>query len=276
MTEEQTKRCLSKTFLCTDCHHQFTKLVNFTVTETECPKCNKISHENNINFTSSDEKLRKHILSMVTPFSVSPFCESVTRSHHDFSEILEHNLISTPTEEFFYDNYASNFISNFIQPMSRVVFVQSQQGNENTSPPLSKKQMKKIRKLILKELHCKKNNDKVELPNCFLCLKDIPLGTTAALLRCGHLFHEDCIDKWLDKHSVCSICNYETIPQKNHKSSIDVAIETEKDEDIPILPEKKTEKKNEEKDNSKDNLAKETEEKNSNINMLGETNGNLI
>lgn len=146
--------------------------------------------------------------------------------------------------------------------MSRIVYVQLQKNNfqNEKSPPLTLKQIKQIKKFKLKEFHCKKlDNDKLENPNCLFCLKDIILNENTYLLRCGHLFHQDCINNWITKHSICPFCKFDIIGKSIHKSSIDIINERDNQEDSNV---KKNLKKNE---NSVD-----FEIQNNNINILGE------
>ena len=90
--------------------------------------------------------------------------------------------------------------------MARIVFIQSQKDRGDESPPLNKKYHHKLRQLKINPNFCKqisecqnstKDKDEkcfsYEHPNCFLCLKDISIGEDAILLRCGHLFHKNCI-----------------------------------------------------------------------------------
>ncbi|KAI4381018.1 hypothetical protein MLD38_007136 [Melastoma candidum] len=43
---------------------------------------------------------------------------------------------------------------------------------------------------------------------CAVCLEDLfcDFGNQVALPGCGHLFHRDCINKWLDCSSSCPMC----------------------------------------------------------------------
>ena len=44
-------------------------------------------------------------------------------------------------------------------------------------------------------------------PNCVICTEDI--RDTAVKLNCTHLFHKDCIDRWINIHEVCPVCRAE-------------------------------------------------------------------
>jgi hypothetical protein len=41
---------------------------------------------------------------------------------------------------------------------------------------------------------------------CCVCLADVEAGEDARALKCGHLFHPDCIDPWLVDKKTCPMC----------------------------------------------------------------------
>ena len=49
-----------------------------------------------------------------------------------------------------------------------------------------------------------KNNQYKE---CVICLDEIKNKDKVILTNCFHLYHEDCIQLWFDKHKLCPICN---------------------------------------------------------------------
>ncbi len=38
---------------------------------------------------------------------------------------------------------------------------------------------------------------------------DINEGQKTILLPCGHMFHDECITKWLNVHNTCPLCRFE-------------------------------------------------------------------
>ncbi len=41
---------------------------------------------------------------------------------------------------------------------------------------------------------------------CIICLEDLNNAKEGVLLSCSHLFHKDCIQKWLDRNPTCPTC----------------------------------------------------------------------
>merc|ERR1719401_294289 len=41
---------------------------------------------------------------------------------------------------------------------------------------------------------------------CQVCLEDFVAGVSVRWFPCGHCFHRECADKWLEKHSTCPVC----------------------------------------------------------------------
>ncbi|CAN4105029.1 unnamed protein product [Withania somnifera] len=59
----------------------------------------------------------------------------------------------------------------------------------------------------------KKNNYQNNLIECTVCLNVFEDGEMARTLpNCKHIFHVECIDKWLGSHSTCPICRTEAEP----------------------------------------------------------------
>lgn len=47
--------------------------------------------------------------------------------------------------------------------------------------------------------------DREALPDCF-CLQDVQVGQILRQLRCGHRFHQCCVDPWLHQNPTCPLC----------------------------------------------------------------------
>lgn len=54
------------------------------------------------------------------------------------------------------------------------------------------------------------NNDiEEENDECTICFDKMSVGDAAMRIPCGHLFHEDCVRKWLESSNMCPVCRYE-------------------------------------------------------------------
>ena len=156
---------------------------------------------------------------MFIPFSRSPFAGSVRRSPFNFgvfSSPFSDDFFDTSLEDFFLDNFASNFTSNFFNPMSRIVFMQSMNNNNQNvhagNPPASKKTLDKLKRFKMSKEYCKKDEKdetKLEYPTCSICLMEVTEGQDTILVPCGHMFHDECIVKWLELHNSCPVCRFE-------------------------------------------------------------------
>ena len=254
---DNTKRLISKNFYCNKCKESFKKLQNITIDNAICPKCNYNNCKENKNLNLFSKKLLK-----IKPFSISPFSKSIQRTNFDFNQILNGQNIIVEINDFFIDNYSSNFISNFYNPMTRIVYSQLMKNsflNEKSSP-LNSKQIKLIKKFNLKDFYCKKLNDgNFENPNCLFCLQDILLNQKTFLLRCGHLFHKECFIQNISKHSICPFCKFDIL---NNHSKINIDIKNDKENINDTNNKLKLSK-------SKDNLINEVKKSHLNINILG-------
>lgn len=257
----------------------------FTLKEEDEDKKIKVNKDNNINNDKNNFKFlnKKKLLENIQPFSVSPFANSVHRHNFDISDILDDGILTTVTENFFLDNYSSNFISNFDNPFGRMIFIQMQIENNSkvkNEQPMTPNEIRQIQKFEMSKKYCKLNeNDKndYELPNCIFCLKDILIETNCFLLRCGHLLHDKCFYNWAKEHKICPVCKYSIIRKGFvRKSSIDIIIdETIKQEEqieksisTNIDNNDKVEKKHLE--NNSIDIIKLIDNENSNINIIGE------
>ena len=53
----------------------------------------------------------------------------------------------------------------------------------------------------------KKKNDVEEIPTCSICLSEFEENDAIKTLRCGHMFHTECIDPWLiNSRALCPVC----------------------------------------------------------------------
>ena len=50
--------------------------------------------------------------------------------------------------------------------------------------------------------------------DCAVCLEAFEAGDRCRLLpRCGHSFHAQCVDPWLEKSRCCPVCRADVVPR---------------------------------------------------------------
>ncbi|KAM5567216.1 E3 ubiquitin-protein ligase MPSR1-like [Rosa sericea] len=65
---------------------------------------------------------------------------------------------------------------------------------------------------------------------CPICLDQFEVGGEAKEMPCSHLFHGDCVEKWLKVHGTCPVCRFtmpadeEEEPEKKNEPAISVSI----------------------------------------------------
>jgi len=50
-------------------------------------------------------------------------------------------------------------------------------------------------------------NSSTNLKECIICLDRMCENEKLTLLMCSHIYHKKCIDIWLEKKSICPICD---------------------------------------------------------------------
>ncbi|CAN6272112.1 unnamed protein product [Urochloa humidicola] len=49
---------------------------------------------------------------------------------------------------------------------------------------------------------------------CAVCLEDVRRGEAVRRMpACGHVFHKECVDMWLESHVTCPLCRRELLPR---------------------------------------------------------------
>ena len=61
---------------------------------------------------------------------------------------------------------------------------------------------KKIKKRKIKE-------DELILSECSICLENYNKGDKISILSCGHYYHSECLNRWIEKKEECPLCRIE-------------------------------------------------------------------
>lgn len=156
---------------------------------------------------------RVYNMNFYIPFNISPFRGSVNRLPLDgfFFDNFFDTLFFMPAVDVFTDNFSSNFNSNFMDPLTRIIFVQSMQNQPTGTPPTSREAISRLKRFKMTEEYCKKDpkDNTIEYPTCSVCLTEISKDAETVLIPCGHMYHNQCILKWLEMHSTCPVCRYQ-------------------------------------------------------------------
>ena len=135
-------------------------------------------------------------------------------------------------------------------------------------PQKPKPKLKKLK--MCKDLYTKNDAGKLEKPTCCICLIPMKIGEDIVLLKCQHLFHFKCLEKWVETKEVCPFCRgkieFGNIIKKQAKKE-DKKIILKEDKKIEENKNKKTEVKpiiNKDKNNiyNKDSLFNKNKLKN--------------
>ena len=88
-----------------------------------------------------------------------------------------------------------------------------------------KKRINKLHMILkedLKPIEFQEKQDKLD-NNCTICLNEFVKGDLISITKCNHVFHHNCIKKWLTKNIVepkCPNCNAHIIDQNNQDQNI--------------------------------------------------------
>ena len=74
---------------------------------------------------------------------------------------------------------------------------------------LFKEDVKEIMRYIpVSEVKEKNQENGIEF-KCMICLDDINIGEKESTLPCLHIFHPDCLEKWIERKRLCPVCKYD-------------------------------------------------------------------
>ncbi|CAK8537834.1 unnamed protein product [Lathyrus sativus] len=74
---------------------------------------------------------------------------------------------------------------------------------------------------------------KTEELECVICLSYIENGEIGRKLpKCGHAFHVECIDMWLNSHSNCPICRSLIVHEDSHDNGVEIVIDSPRSYEI--------------------------------------------
>jgi hypothetical protein len=143
------------------------------------------------------------------------------------------NLINSENDKkYIYSRINSiiNFIDDLKDELNDELNLMSLINRNNTQPriallarlldPSAQQKFKlKLKKIKMnKNLFANNDKGKNEKPICCICLRTMKINDEVSLLKCQHLFHFKCLDKWIETKEDCPICrNKIEFGKKFHK-----------------------------------------------------------
>ena len=52
-----------------------------------------------------------------------------------------------------------------------------------------------------------KNKQNDNFKECIICLEDMKYNEKLILVKCSHIYHKECLEKWIKKNNVCPLCD---------------------------------------------------------------------
>jgi hypothetical protein len=107
-----------------------------------------------------------------------------------------------------------NSLNVLVQALSNPIFTNVELLNpqnrnrrmEDVVVALNKDDLDKLRVAIYTDFEGRDENDR---DMCSICFDKFIDSDMCRELKCKHLYHQNCIDKWLDEHITCPVCREE-------------------------------------------------------------------
>lgn len=78
-------------------------------------------------------------------------------------------------------------------------------GNRSAYPPASTQTIKNLPTIVVSKRDLEDGCNK----ECSICFLDFNVNDKVSRLQCGHFFHTECVNEWLQKKCTCPICRWE-------------------------------------------------------------------
>jgi len=169
------------------------------------------SNMENVNNINRNRNIYRNINRIIdrNPFRIIVQRQNVPNYIFDPSFSIFGSIFNGDFQDNYSSNFRSNYRGNFENEITNIREQNLAESRIQADPPASKENLNKLKKFDMNEKYCKKENGKLELPNCCICLNTINFGEKTILLPCGHMFHCDCILTWLKNSNTCPMCRFE-------------------------------------------------------------------
>lgn len=106
-------------------------------------------------------------------------------------------------EEAYFDRVFEEELNNYLNRQSTVFSgINLPELKTTVIPP--KPKLKKTP--MTRKLYTKNAKGKLEAPVCCICLTNMKLNDQIVQLKCKHMFHHPCLDKWIQTKEECPFC----------------------------------------------------------------------
>lgn len=141
--------------------------------------------------------------------------QALKKKYSKYKHYLKHTIYDQGDEEFMKEKseeeYALRAVEQQIMDeicpnpdkMSYEQLLQLEEEVGSVNKGLTKE---KIKKIPVKPFHKALFDDNLD---CIICMEKFEENEKVKQLLCGHIFHGDCIDKWLEKEKKCPFCKSE-------------------------------------------------------------------
>lgn len=135
----------------------------------------------------------------------------MTRFHDLFSSfqfIQMSQLFSGVSPEGFMSNFNEQF-----NPEERIFEMVRRISEQEAQERLKKNKaqesaVKALAVISIEKKHMKAKDSKMEPPTCTICVEHIQLHKQGMFMPCGHIYHPDCLNPWLQTQNTCPVCRF--------------------------------------------------------------------
>ena len=140
---------------------------------------------------------------------------SLKKKYSKYKHYLKHSIYDQGEEEFMKEKYEEEYALRAVEQQimdeicpnpDKMSYEQLLQLEEEVGSVNKGLSIEKINKIPLKPFHKALFDDNLD---CIICMEKFEESEQVKQLKCGHIFHGDCIDKWLEKEKKCPFCKSE-------------------------------------------------------------------
>ena len=166
-----------------------------------------LSQNNNNNSSYNSNNNRNQVFS-----KVSNFFKKITRSDSEDSGSgedgpilrLSHFRIRRRNSDLENNSHIDYNINDDNLLLEDLNFLEDENNDNSFKKDDYKEILSYIPTSTVKEIKKSSNNNK-----CVICLSDFQVGEQESTLPCLHIFHSNCIEKWIIENKTCPICKYD-------------------------------------------------------------------